>query len=61
MIPIKTLLADIEKFDKRFKELDTECGKAKEGGEIFIEWYKMRKAWIKFSNSVEFDLRPFVE
>jgi hypothetical protein len=61
MIPKETLIATIEKFDKKLKEIDLKCKNGKQGDSCFLTYFEMSQAWSKFQDSVEYSLLPFIK
>lgn len=59
MIPKKTIIETIEKFDKKFKELNAQLDKETQETwtiEKFQKWRDMEEAWRKLEDVVEDNL-----
>lgn len=59
MIPKKTIIETIEKFDKKFKELNAQLDKETQETwtiEKFQKWQDMEEAWRKLEDVVELNL-----
>jgi hypothetical protein len=64
MIPKQTLIDTIEAFDQKQKQMDKDFEKETEetwGLEKFQEWRKMKKAWGKLQDVIEFEIKPLTE
>lgn len=59
MIPKKTIIETIEKFDKKYKELNAQLKKETQETwtiEKFQKWQDMEEAWRKLEDVVELNL-----